>query len=117
MNKFEAARRGGFATAVKVSVLREAVVEHSAPVILGVRVSYVLGGEQSGGEKAGTDQDTTGGPLSAAERVEKREGGTTPRGDRKSAEAPQNRGDSVAPLRKRVRNCMKLLGLHGCNRK
>src|SRR6266478_4675320 len=40
-----------------------------------------------------------------------------PRGDRKSAEAIENRRDSDAPLRKRVRNCMKLLRLQGCDRK
>src|SRR6266849_10860329 len=35
------------------------------------------------------------------------------RGDRKSAEAIENRRDSGAPLRKRVRNRMKLQGLRG----
>ena len=45
------------------------------------------------------------------------EKGTHPRGDRKSAEAIENIGDSGAPLRKRVRNCMNLLCLHGCNKK
>src|SRR5258708_33860665 len=60
MTDSEAARCGGFATAVKVSVLREAVVEQSMPVILGVRVSYVQGGEQSGGEESTTNQDPAG---------------------------------------------------------
>src|SRR5258707_9646261 len=117
INKFEAARCGSFATAVKVSVLREAVVEQSVPVILGVRVGYVQGSEQSGGDKCGAEHDPTGKPRSAFGGAAKQEGGTHPRRDRKSAETAQNRGDSVAPLRKRVRNCMKLLGLHGCNRK
>ena len=40
----------------------------------------------------------------------KDEKGVPPRGDRKSAEALENRGDSGAPLRKRVRNCMKIQG-------
>jgi len=40
-----------------------------------------------------------------------------PRGDRKSAEAIENRRDGGAPSRKRVRNCMKLLELQGCDRK
>ena len=40
-----------------------------------------------------------------------------PRGDRKSAEAIENRRDSGVPLHKRVRNRMKLLGLQGCDRK
>jgi len=40
-----------------------------------------------------------------------------PRGDRKSAETIENRRDGGAPLRKRVRNRMKLLGLQGCDRK
>src|ERR1700730_10725585 len=43
--------------------------------------------------------------------------GYHPRGDRKSVEAVDNRGDSRAPLRKRVCNCMKLRGLQGCDRK
>src|SRR5258706_7726158 len=44
-------------------------------------------------------------------------GGYHPRCDRKSAEAIENGRDSSAPLRKRVRNCMKLLDLEGCDRK
>ena len=40
-----------------------------------------------------------------------------PHGDGKSAEAIENRRDSGAPLRKRVRNRMKLLGLQGRDRK
>ena len=43
--------------------------------------------------------------------------GYHPRGDRKSAEAIENGRDSAAPLRKRVRNLLTMLGLHGCNRK
>ena len=45
------------------------------------------------------------------------EGGYHPRGDRKSAEAIENRRDSGAPLRKRVRNRMIMLGLQGCDRR
>ncbi len=71
VNEFEAARCGGFATAVKVSVLREAVVEQSVPVILGIRVSYVQRGEQSGGDEADTDQDAAGEPRRALEGAEK----------------------------------------------
>src|SRR5260221_14352956 len=71
VNEFEAARCGGFATAVKVSVLREAVVEQSVPVILGVRVSDVHGGEQSGGDKADTNQDAAGELRGALEGAEK----------------------------------------------
>jgi len=41
----------------------------------------------------------------------------TPYDDRKSAQAFGNTGDSGAPLRKRVRNCMKMLGLHACDKK
>src|SRR5258706_5988461 len=44
-------------------------------------------------------------------------GGTHPRFDRRSAEAVDNSSDSGAPLRERVRNCMKLLGLQGCDSK
>src|SRR5258706_3841630 len=43
--------------------------------------------------------------------------GYHPRGDRKSVEAVENRRDSCAPLRERVRNCMKPLELQGCDRK
>jgi len=43
--------------------------------------------------------------------------GVHPRGDRKSAEAIENRRDGGAPSRKRVRNRMTLLGLQGCDRK
>ena len=39
------------------------------------------------------------------------------RGDRKSAEAIENGGDSGLPLRKRVRNLMIMLGLQGCDRR
>jgi len=45
------------------------------------------------------------------------EGGYHPRGDRKSAEAIEKRRDNGAPLRKRVRNRMKLQGLQGCDRR
>src|SRR5260370_7761650 len=43
--------------------------------------------------------------------------GYHPRGDRKRVEAVENRRDSCAPLRERVRNCMKPLELQGCDRK
>src|SRR6266446_5946238 len=43
--------------------------------------------------------------------------GYHPRGDRKSAQTIENRRDSGAPLRKRVRNRMKLQGLQGCDSK
>jgi hypothetical protein len=48
---------------------------------------------------------------------EKSTRGYHPRGDRKSAEAIEKRRDNGAPLRKRVRNRMKLQGLQGCDRK
>ena len=47
----------------------------------------------------------------------KSEGGYHPRGDRKSAEVIENRGDSGLPWRKRVRNLMIMLGLQGCDRR
>src|SRR5258708_23319186 len=93
MNEFEAARCGGFATAVKVSVLREAVVEQSMPVILGVRVSYIQGGEQSGGDKADTDQNAAGEPLSAVGGAQKQEGGTHPPAHKTGAAGAHNRRD------------------------
>jgi hypothetical protein len=40
-----------------------------------------------------------------------------PRGDRKSAEVIEDRGDNGLPWRKRVRNLMIMLGLQGCDRK
>jgi hypothetical protein len=43
--------------------------------------------------------------------------GVHPRGDRKSSEAIENRGDSVLPLLKRVCNLMIMLDLQGCNKK
>jgi hypothetical protein len=45
------------------------------------------------------------------------EGGYHPRDDRKSAEAVESRRDNGVPLRKRLRNRMKLQGLQGCDRK
>jgi hypothetical protein len=44
-------------------------------------------------------------------------GGYHPRGDRKSAQGIGNNRDIELPLRKRVRNRMKLLGLQGYDRK
>src|SRR5260221_8575689 len=79
MNEFEAARCGGFATAVKVSVLREAVVEQSMPVILGVRVSYIQGGEQSGGDQADIGQYATGATSIAFEGAQQQQGRDQPR--------------------------------------
>jgi hypothetical protein len=46
-----------------------------------------------------------------------RRGVVHPRCDRKSAEPIENGRDSLAPLRERVRNCMKLHGLHVCDSK
>src|SRR6266851_8927368 len=43
--------------------------------------------------------------------------GTTPRGDRKSAQVIECTADSGAPLWKRVRNHMKTQGLQGCDKK
>jgi hypothetical protein len=40
-----------------------------------------------------------------------------PRGPYKSAETIESKRDAWGPLRKRVRNRMKLLSLQGCNRK
>jgi hypothetical protein len=53
-------------------------------------------------------------------RTKVREGaewGYHPRGDRKSAEAIDNKRDSELPLRKRVCNLMIMLGLQGCDRR
>ncbi len=47
----------------------------------------------------------------------KSEGGYHPRGDRKSAEVIENRGDSWLLGHKRVRNHLKLQGLQGCDRR
>ena len=47
----------------------------------------------------------------------RRQEGYHPRDDRKSAEVIEDRGDSWLPWRKRVRNLMIMLGLHGCDRK
>jgi hypothetical protein len=43
-------------------------------------------------------------------------GGYHPRGDRKSAETIENRVNRGFPLRKRVRNCMKMRDLHVCDK-
>ena len=50
-------------------------------------------------------------------RARKSEGGYHPRGDRKSAEVIENRGDSGPPWCKRARNLMIMLGLQGCDRR
>ena len=42
--------------------------------------------------------------------------GVSPYGDGKSAEAIENRGDRGFPTRKRVGNCMKMRGLHVCDK-
>src|ERR1700680_3297200 len=43
--------------------------------------------------------------------------GVPPRRDRKSSEGIDFKAYSCAPLRERVRNCMKGLRLQGCNRR
>jgi hypothetical protein len=55
--------------------------------------------------------------LTSGRLARLRRGYIHPRGDRKSAETLENRGDSGAPLRKRARNRMKIQGLQGCDRK
>src|SRR5882762_5079206 len=42
--------------------------------------------------------------------------GYHPRGDRKSAQVTEGAGFGGLPLRKRVRNCMKVQGLQGCDK-
>ena len=103
--------------AVEVRIPSKTVVEEVVAVIVGVPASYPYTAEHSGNKQASTEQDPTGISRSAIEGAGREEGGTTPYRDRKSAEAAQNKGDSRAPLHKRVRNYMKLLGLQGCDRK
>ncbi len=47
----------------------------------------------------------------------KSEEGYHPRGDRKSAEVIENRGDSWLLGHKRLRNLLRMLGLQGCDRR
>ncbi len=56
-------------------------------------------------------------PLRVRKRVIGNAFEVHPRGDRKSAQALGDKGDSGAPLRKRVRNCMEILGLYVCDKK
>jgi hypothetical protein len=60
---------------------------------------------------------TDGGNACRTKVGERAKGGYHPRGDRKSAEVIENRGDSGLSLRKRVRNRMIILGLQGCDRR
>ena len=45
-----------------------------------------------------------------------KDGCTTPYGDGRGAEAIENRRNRRFLLRKRVRNCMKMRGLHVCDK-
>ncbi len=59
-----------------------------------------------------TKRDSLGAGNACRTKVRERaEWGYHPRGDRKSAEVIEDRGDSGLPWRKRVRNLMIMLGL------
>jgi len=58
------------------------------------------------GVDAGTGRDLRGTPE-----------GYHPRGDRKSAQSIENTRVRGPPMRKRVRNRMKIWGLQGCDKK
>src|SRR6266446_5072821 len=81
------------------------VLHGAAPTGLGVGDAH--------GERRGADWSTVEWPFATSLGAR----GYHPRGDRKSAQVTEGVGLVGLPLRKRVRNCMKLQGLQGCDKK
>jgi hypothetical protein len=78
----------------------------------GMHKAHMTAETSKDGKKPNTEATEIG-----ARRPQRWRGGYHPRGDRKSAEAIENRRDRGLPLRKRVRNRMIMLGLQGCDRR